>query len=108
MTNTATREPVGLGPMEPIFAAVSRKYRVPQRVICGPGKTSLQLEARQVCCWLASKLTRLSPVEIGEAVGRGRTAAGQALARIERLRQSEPTILALTNELLSELKREFP
>lgn len=93
--------------MEPIFAAVSRKYRIPKHIICAPGKTPMQLEARQVCCWLASKLTRLSPVEIGEAVGRGRSAAGQALARIERARADEPTVAKLTDELLIELRQEL-
>jgi len=93
--------------MQPIFAAVSRKCRIPESIIRGPGKTPMQLEARQICCWLASKLTRLSLLEIGEAVGRGRTAAGQALARIERERAQEPLVRVLTDALLQELREEL-
>jgi chromosomal replication initiation ATPase DnaA len=93
--------------MQPIFEAVSRKYRIPVRAMVGPGKTALQLEARQVCCWLASKLTRLSPKEIGETVGRGRTAVGQALARIERCRAEESFMLEITNDLLAKLQQEL-
>lgn len=65
----------------------------------------MQLEARQVCCWLASKLTRLSPAEVGETVGRGRTAYGQAVARIERERAAEPSLMELTDALLEELRK---
>lgn len=97
-------KPVVLDHMRPIFEAVSRKYRIPVPLMLGPGKSQLQLEARQVCCWLAFKLTRLSPLAIGEAVGRGRTAAGQAKASIERLRADEPLVLSMTNALLAELQ----
>lgn len=93
--------------MQPIFAAVSRKFRIPEHVIRGPGKTPMQLEARQVCCWLAARLTRLSPREIGEAVGRGRAAYGQAVARIDRERAAEPLVLQMTDALLQELQQEL-
>jgi chromosomal replication initiation ATPase DnaA len=107
MDTPTPADPLALGLMQPIFDAVSRKYRIPESAIRGPGKIPMQLEARQVCCWLASKLTRLSPAEIGKTVGRGRTAYGQAVARIERERSTEPLVMELTDALLNQLRAEL-
>lgn len=108
MNDALDPEPMGLQQMQPIFEAVSRKYRIPVHSIVGPGKNPLAAEARQVSCWLGSKLTRLTPKEIGRTIGRGRSAVGQALARIERLRSDDDQkiLIELTDALLAQLQQE--
>ncbi len=97
--------PVGLGQMQPIFEAVSKRYKIPVSLIRARGQTATQLEARQLSIWLTCKLTRLSMEEIGKVIGKGKTSIGLARARIDRLRSDEPFMAKMSEELLAELRQ---
>lgn len=97
--------PVGLGQLEPILEAVSREYKIPVMLLRARRQTAMVLEARQLCYWLARKLTRLSLEEVGAVFDKHKTSVGLGVASIERLRETEPTVLSASERLLQELQR---
>lgn len=97
-------KPMGYGLMKPILDAVTREYKMSEAVLVAPGGTDTPAEARQVCCWLARKITRLSGHEIGRVLGRDKYHTGFSVKRIEQKRLSDAYILQLTDRLLSELQ----
>ncbi len=99
-----TDVPVGLGQMQPMLDAVAKRYKLHVGMMRGGGQTATVLEARQLCCWLAVKLTRLSKEEIGRVFGKHKTSVGLAVAAIERIRGREPSVLRMSDELLQELR----
>jgi hypothetical protein len=103
-TERAVEVPVGLGQLEPILQAVSREYKIPAAMLRSRLQTATVLEARQLCYWLACKLTRLSKEEIGRVFDKGKTSVGLGVASIERLRESEPSVLTMSDRLLQELR----
>lgn len=99
-----TEVPVGLGQMQPMLEAVAKRYKLHVGMMRARGKTATVLEARQLCCWLAVKLTRLSKEEIAQVFGKHKTSVGLAVSTIDQLRKREPSVLRMSDELLAELR----
>ena len=96
--------PVGYGQMKPIIDAVMREYKLTEAALVSKGSTSATpAEARQVCCWLAIKLLRLTRQEIAEVLGRDKHNAHAGARSIEKKRASDTYIKQVTDKLLSEL-----
>ncbi len=94
----------GYGRMRPIFDVVGREY---QMTLAGMlhGKTPTPLQARQVCCWLTDKLhPKLTFVEIAQVLKRSRNCVPQGIVAIDKLRETDEELRALTDRLLSELR----
>lgn len=99
-----TEVPVGLGQMQPMLEAVAKRYKLHIGMMRGRTRTATVLEARQLCCWLATKLTRLSLEEIAQVFGKHKTMVGQAVSAINQLREREPSVMRMSEELLAELR----
>ncbi len=90
--------------MLPIISAVTREYKISEEVLVQPGQSPTPLQARRVCAWLAERLAvRLSPGEIGKALGRDRYAVYRGVAIIEQRRGTDTWLRDMTDRLLAEL-----
>lgn len=97
----------GYGQMLPILTRVGQAYKM---TIAGMlhSKSPTPLEARSVCCWLAQQLgLQLTFSEVAQVLRRSRNSAEHGVARVVRLRASDPRLRALTDKLLSELRAEM-
>jgi chromosomal replication initiation ATPase DnaA len=90
--------------MLPIISAVTREYKITEEVLVQEGQSPTPLQARRVCAWLAERLgIRLSPGEIGKALGRDRYAVFRGVAIIEQRRRDDAWLREMTDRLLTEL-----
>jgi chromosomal replication initiation ATPase DnaA len=105
MTMDVSRELIpGRGPMLAIISAVIREWKITEQVLVQEGQSPTPLEARRVCAWLAERLNvRLSPEEIGQALGRDRHTYYRGVKVTERDRGTDPWLREVTDRLLAEL-----
>ncbi len=105
MTRLVERERLpGRTAMMPIILAVTREYKLTEEVLVQPGQSPTPLQARRVCAWLAEQLgVRLSPGEVGRALGRDRYAVFRGRALIAQHREKDSWLREMTDRLLAEL-----
>lgn len=93
--------------MRPIVEAVTRAYQMTEAALVASGRSPTPLQARHVCAWLAGKLRiRLAAAEVGQVLGRNKNMFWQGVAAIDRLRETDEWVRALTDRLLEELGAE--
>ena len=81
--------------MEAILVVVSRYYRVSKVDIVSARVTRSVILPRQICCWLARRLTILSYPQIGRRLCRvDHTTQIHSFRRIEFLREQNPELAA--------------
>lgn len=97
---------MGSGLIEPIVKGVAKKYGIPAEALLKAHSNTAR-EARHLVCWLASKLTRLSPNEIAAAIGKHGNAARHGIRYIDSRRGTDAWLSAAADQLLEALKAEL-
>lgn len=98
----------GYGQMVPIFNRVGEAYKMTLTTMLSSTKSPTPVEARSVCCWLAQRLhLRIRVSELAPVLKKHINAVRRAAPRIDKLRERDPRLRALTDKLLAELQQEL-